>query len=139
MMKLKTLIEACRPARVVGPTTGEVTGIEIDSRKIEAGNLFIAMRGTQVDGHAYIAKAQEMGATAVACESLPEKPASDVTYLLYPNTEEVAGVLATHFYGNPTSRLKLVGVTGTNGLSAATQVTVQTFAPLVPAFAERSP
>ena len=115
MMKLKTLIEACRPARVVGPTTGEVTGIEIDSRKIEAGNLFIAMRGTQVDGHAYIAKAQEMGATAVACESLPEKPASDVTYLLYPNTEEVAGVLATHFYGNPTSRLKLVGVTGTNG------------------------
>lgn len=115
MMKLKTLIEACRPARVVGPTTGEVTGIEIDSRKIEAGNLFIAMRGTQVDGHAYIAKAQEMGATAVACESLPEKPSSDVTYLLYPNTEEVAGVLATQFYGNPTSRLKLVGVTGTNG------------------------
>ena len=56
-----------------------------------------------------------MGATAVACESLPEKPASDVTYLLYPNTEEVAGVLATQFYGNPTSRLKLVGVTGTNG------------------------
>ena len=115
MMKLKTLIEACRPARVVGPTTGEVTGIEIDSRKIEAGNLFIAMRGTQVDGHAYIAKAQEMGATAVACESLPEEPASDVTYLLYPNTEEVAGVLATQFYGNPTSRLKLVGVNGTNG------------------------
>ena len=115
MMKLKTLIEACRPARVEGPTTGEVTGIEIDSRKIEAGNLFIAMRGTQVDGHAYIAKAQEMGATAVACESLPEKPASDVTYLLYPNTEEVAGVLATQFYGNPTSQLKLVGVTGTNG------------------------
>ena len=115
MMKLKTLIEACRPARVVGPTTGEVTGIEIDSRKIEAGNLFIAMRGTQVDGHAYIAKAQEMGATAVACESLPEKPAPGVTYLLYPNTEEVAGVLATQFYGNPTSRLKLVGVTGTNG------------------------
>lgn len=115
MMKLKTLIEACRPARVVGPTTGEVTGIEIDSRKIEAGNLFIAMRGTQVDGHAYIAKAQEMGATAVACESLPEKPASDVTYLLYPNTEDVAGVLATQFYGNPTARLKLVGVTGTNG------------------------
>ena len=115
MMKLKTLIEACRPARVVGPTTGEVTGIEIDSRKIEAGNLFIAMRGTQVDGHAYIAKAQEMGATAVACESLPEKPASDVNYLLYPNTEDVAGVLATQFYGNPTARLKLVGVTGTNG------------------------
>ena len=115
MMKLKTLIEACRPARVVGPTTGEVTGIEIDSRKIEAGNLFIAMRGTQVDGHAYIAKAQEMGATAVACESLPEEPAPGVTYLLYPNTEEVAGVLATQFYGNPTSRLKLVGVTGTNG------------------------
>ena len=115
MMKLKTLIEACRPARVVGPTTGEVTGIEIDSRKIEAGNLFIAMRGTQVDGHAYIAKAQEMGATAVACESLPEEPAPGVTNLLYPNTEEVAGVLATQFYGNPTSRLKLVGVTGTNG------------------------
>ena len=114
-MKLKTLIEACRPARVVGPTTGEVTGSEIDSRKIEAGNLFIAMRGTQVDGHAYIAKAQEMGATAVACESLPEEPAPGVTYLLYPNTEDVAGVLATQFYGNPTSRLKLVGVTGTNG------------------------
>lgn len=115
MMKLKTLIEACKPVRVVGPTTGEVTGIEIDSRKIGKGNLFIAMRGTQVDGHAYIAKAQEMGATAVACETLPEEPATGVTYLLYPNTEDVAGVLATQFYGNPTSRLRLVGVTGTNG------------------------
>ena len=114
-MKLEELICKCKPTQVVGTTERDVTGVEIDSRKIREGNLFIAMRGTQTDGHAYIAKAQVQGASVVACESLPEELAPEVTYLLYPNTEDVAGVLATHFYGNPTARLKLIGVTGTNG------------------------
>ena len=114
-MKLEELICKSKPTQVVGTTERDVTGVEIDSRKIREGNLFIAMRGTQTDGHAYIAKAQAQGASVVACESLPEDPSPEVTYLLYPNTEDVAGVLATHFYGNPTARLKLIGVTGTNG------------------------
>ncbi len=114
-MKLEELVRRSKPTRIVGTMERDVTGVEIDSRKIREGNLFIAMRGTQTDGHAYIAKALAQGSKIVACESLPEEISPEVTYLLYPNTEDVAGILATRFFGNPTARLKLIGVTGTNG------------------------
>ena len=114
-MILKQLIENNAPLQIVGDCELEVTGIEIDSRRIVAGNAFVAMRGTQVDGHAYIAKAIELGAAVVVCETLPEALAEGVTYVQYANTEDVVGALATHFFGDPTKRLKLVGVTGTNG------------------------
>ena len=114
-MILKQLIENNAPLQVVGDCEVEVTGIEIDSRRIVAGNAFVAMRGTQVDGHAYIAKAIELGAAVVVCETLPEALAEGVTYVQYANTEDVVGALATHFFDDPTKRLKLVGVTGTNG------------------------
>lgn len=114
-MILKQLIENNAPLQIVGDCEVEVTGIEIDSRRIVAGNAFVAMRGTQVDGHAYIAKAIELGAAVVVCETLPEALAEGVTYVQYANTEDVVGALATHFFGDPTKRLKLVGVTGTNG------------------------
>jgi len=94
---------------VVGSIDKEVTGIEIDSRRIQAGAVFIAMRGTQVDGHTFIGKAIEMGATVVVCEQLPETTAADVTFLVYPNTEDVVGILATHFFGDPTRRMHLIG------------------------------
>ncbi len=114
-MKLKQLIERTTPVHIIGSVEHEVTGIEIDSRQIKTQNAFIAMRGTQADGHNYIPKAIELGATTIICETLPETLAEGVTYVQYANTEDVVGSIATHYYGDPTERMKLVGVTGTNG------------------------
>lgn len=114
-MTIKQLIEETKPLKVVGNDNIEVTGIEIDSRRIGPGNAFIAMKGTQVDGHQFIPKALEMGATCIVCETLPTELQEGVTYVQYESTESVAGALATHFYGDPTKRMKLIGVTGTNG------------------------
>ena len=114
-MTIKQLTLNTQPRQVVGNDTLEVTGIEIDSRRIQPGNTFVAMRGTQTDGHQYIPKALELGATCIVCETLPETLQEGVTYIQYDNTEAVVGPLATHFFGDPTLRMKLVGVTGTNG------------------------
>jgi len=114
-MKLEQLIERTTPLQVIGNVELDVTGIEIDSRQVKSGNAFVAMRGTQADGHNYIPKAIELGATVVVCETLPEALAEGVTYVQYSNTEDVVGPLATHFYGDPTEKMQLVGVTGTNG------------------------
>ncbi len=114
-MKLEQLIGATKPIQVVGPSEKKITGVEIDSRQITDGKMFVAIQGTQADGHAYIEKAIEAGATAVACQQLPAQLHEGVTYLQYADTEAAVGRLATTFYGNPTGRLKLVGVTGTNG------------------------
>ena len=114
-MTLNDLIKGCRPSEAIGCLDIEIKEIEIDSRKVKEGTLFIAMRGTQTDGHDYIGKAIEMGACAIVCEKVPEALCKGVTYLRYKNTNDCAGELATVFYGRPTERMKLVGVTGTNG------------------------
>ena len=84
-MKLQQLIGDCKPQQVVGNVDRDVTGIEIDSRLIKEGAVFVAMRGTQVDGHSFIGKAIELGAAVVVCERLPESLSDDITYLVYPN------------------------------------------------------
>ncbi len=93
----------------------DISGINIDSRKVKSGHLFVAVRGTQTDGHAYIDKAIENGATVIVCEEFPVQPATDITYIKVASTEDAVGKLATAFYGDPTSQLELIGVTGTNG------------------------
>ena len=121
-MKLKDLLKNVKPLAVVGDADVEITGVNIDSRKIEQGHLFVAIKGTQTDGHRFIPKALELGAVAVLCEEIPEnlsgKTAEDtdgVTYVQVASTEEAVGPVATVFYGEPSTKLKLVGVTGTNG------------------------
>lgn len=114
-MTIKQLIEGTKPQKVAGNDSLPVTGIEIDSRRIQQGNAFVAMRGTQTDGHQFIPKALELGATCIICETMPEELQDGVTYVQYENTESVVGQLATHFFGDPTKRMKLIGVTGTNG------------------------
>lgn len=114
-MELKELIRNISPINIVGCTEKEITGVNIDSRRIEAGHLFVAMKGTQTDGHAYISKAIEKGATAILCEDIPETTVEGVTYVQVKSTEDVVGEVATTFYGDPSKHLKLVGVTGTNG------------------------
>lgn len=115
MMKLDELIQGIQPLDVIGCTDIEINGVSIDSRHIGSGYMFMAMRGTQTDGHVHIPYAIENGARAVLCEELPEKTVHGVTYVLVKDSEEAAGKVATVFYGNPTSKMELVGVTGTNG------------------------
>ncbi len=114
-MKLTDLLKAIQPIKIIGDAEKEITGVNIDSRLIKEGHLFMAMRGTQADGHAYISSAIAKGATAILCEELPEKIEKEIPYIVVNDSEETVGKIATTFYGNPTSRMKLVGVTGTNG------------------------
>ena len=113
-MKLQEIISGINPIEVIGSIDINITGVNIDSRRISNGHLFIAMRGTQVDGHQYISKAIESGASAIVCEETTDY-VDNVTYIKVHSTEDIAGIIATTFYGNPTQKLKLIGVTGTNG------------------------
>ena len=114
-MVLKELIKNIRTLNITGSTEKEITGVNIDSRRIETGHLFVAMKGTQTDGHAYIGKAITQGAAAILCEDMPESTVDGVAYIQVESTEDVVGEVATTFYGDPSRHLKLVGVTGTNG------------------------
>ncbi|OFP40218.1 UDP-N-acetylmuramoyl-L-alanyl-D-glutamate--2,6-diaminopimelate ligase [Prevotella sp. HMSC069G02] len=114
-MKLNELLKNITPIKIIGNDDVEITGVNIDSRRIKAGHLFVAMKGTQVDGHLFIGKAIELGAISVLCEDLPEVLQKGITYVQVESTEDAVGKVATLFYGDPSHKLKLVGVTGTNG------------------------
>jgi len=114
-MKLSELLKTIKPLSIEGSAEVEITGVDIDSRRIAPGQLFVAIKGTQTDGHAYIAKATELGAAAVLCEELPAEVKEGVTYVTVESTESAVGPVATLFNGDPSRKLKLVGVTGTNG------------------------
>ncbi len=114
-MKLSELLKYVKPVCIIGNDEVEITGVNIDSRKIEKGHLFVAIKGTQTDGHRFIPKALELGAAAVLCEDLPEGQQEGITYVQVSSSEEAVGPVATIFYGDPSRQLKLVGVTGTNG------------------------
>lgn len=114
-MKLKELLKDIPAIATSGNEDVEITGVNIDSRRIKDGHLFVAMKGTQVDGHKFIPKAVELGAKAVLCEDMPEQKAEGVCYVQVASTEDAVGKVATIFHGNPSKKLKLVGVTGTNG------------------------
>ncbi len=115
-MKLNELIKDITYQQIIRPKEeAEITGINIDSRQVQPGDIFIAMKGTQVDGHKFIDSAAENGAVAIVCETLPQQIRHDIAYIRVADAQEITGKLATTFYGNPTRKLKLVGVTGTNG------------------------
>lgn len=115
-MKLSELLKEIQYTRVIMPKEEvDVQGVNIDSRLIQKGDMFIAVRGTQTDGHAYITAAEEKGAVAIVCETLPERQNPNVAYINVVNAQSITGKLATTFYDNPSQKLKLVGVTGTNG------------------------
>ncbi|MBO7112710.1 MAG: UDP-N-acetylmuramoyl-L-alanyl-D-glutamate--2,6-diaminopimelate ligase [Bacteroidaceae bacterium] len=114
-MTIRELITGIKTIAVVGDQNAQVTDIQLDSRKVTAGCLFVAMRGTTVDGHQFISKAIELGAAAVLCEVLPEQTVNTVTYVQVADCEDVVGPVATRFFGDPSGKVKLVGVTGTNG------------------------
>lgn len=114
-MKLNAIIRHIPILQIIGDDSIEIKEVNTDSRKIGEGHLFIAVKGTQVDGHQFITSAMEKGAAAILCETIPEKITPGITYLVTDSSEKAVGEVATLFYGDPTSKLQLVGVTGTNG------------------------
>lgn len=127
-MNLSDILKKVNVIAVRGDLHHEITGVNIDSRLVKPGDLFVAVKGTQADGHQYIPKAVENGAAAVLiCEALPEEVPDGVTFVQVADTEDAAGKVATQFYGDPTCRLKLVGVTGTNGKTTIATVLYNMF------------
>ena len=114
-MKIKDIIVNCNLLELIGDKDLDITKVSFDSRQVEPGTLFFAVRGTQTDGHDYIDKAVEQGASAVICETMPSTLKEGVTYIRVDDSAYVLGVGAANFYGNPSRKLKLTGVTGTNG------------------------
>ncbi len=114
-MKLSEIISNLKVLQTIGDTERNIEGINIDSRLIKENHLFVAIKGTVADGHNYINKAVELGAKAILCEDIPAEKTEGITYIQVESTEDAVGKCATAFYGNPTSKLKLIGVTGTNG------------------------
>jgi UDP-N-acetylmuramoyl-L-alanyl-D-glutamate--2,6-diaminopimelate ligase len=115
MKLLKDILYKAGLEEVSGTTNLAVSGIVFDSRKVKKDSLFIATRGTNVDGHAYINKAIELGALAIVCEEYPETLLENITYVKVKDTAFALAIIASNFYDNPSEKLKLVGVTGTNG------------------------
>ena len=114
-MKLNELLSKVKSADIIGDGNVDITGVNSGARRIQPGHLFVAVRGTQVDGHSFIPKAIEQGAVAVLCEDVPAEPSEGVTFVKVASTEAAVGLVATMFYGDPSTKLQLVGVTGTNG------------------------
>ena len=112
---LDKLLQGVEVRSLVGDGTVAVGRLEFDSRKVVPGTLFFATRGTQADGHAYIPAAVAAGAAAVVCEELPAERPVGVTFVQVPDSTVALGQVASAFYGHPSRRLRLVGVTGTNG------------------------
>ncbi|MBI5916172.1 MAG: UDP-N-acetylmuramoyl-L-alanyl-D-glutamate--2,6-diaminopimelate ligase [Bacteroidetes bacterium] len=115
MKTLTTILNNIQLKTLLGSTEQEITALTLDSRKAAPGTLFAALRGTATDGHAYIGKAIENGATAVLCEELPAERHDHITYVQVADSAEAFGRIASEFYDRPSEKLKLVGVTGTNG------------------------
>ena len=102
-------------ANVHGDSNVAIANMQFDSRRVEAGTLFVAQRGTKVDGHEYITGAVAKGAVAVVCEQLPSTMTAGVTYVQVDDSSRALGLMAANFYGHPSAKLNLIGITGTNG------------------------
>ncbi len=115
MMKLTDILAGIGGLAVTGDSSIGISEIAFDSRKVKAGTLFVATSGTHADGHQYIPVALEKGAIAVMCNVLPVNPDSSVTWILSPDSVADLGRVAANFYNQPSKKMKVVGVTGTNG------------------------
>ena len=126
-MELRTLISALDAPQVVGADQLAIGQIVSDSRRVVPGSLFVAVRGVAVDGHQYIASAIEKGAVAIVCEEFPEELADKATFIVVKDSAYALGMLLSRSYGDPSQKLKLVGVTGTNGKTTIATVLYELF------------
>lgn len=127
MAEVRDILYNVRITSTVGDMNVDVKGIAFDSRTVRQDYLFVAVKGTQVDGHSYIDKAITLGATVVVCQTLPEATNNSITYITVKDTSLALGVICGNFYGNPSRKLKLVGVTGTNGKTTVATLLFQLF------------
>ena len=124
---LQIILNDINGAAVTGSTNIFIHSLILDSRKVLPGTMFVALRGTQTDGHQYIDTAVNLGAAAILCEELPEVINPDVTYIKVPDSAEAMGFLASAFYDHPSQKLTLIGVTGTNGKTSVATFLFQLF------------
>lgn len=127
MTKLQDILYRVHLKQVHGSTDITVTGIQIDSRKLEAGNVFVAIKGALSDGHVFIEKAIAAGAVVIVCENMPPSLQDGVTYLEVVDSQEAVAYMAHQFYDEPSAKMKLVGVTGTNGKTTIATVLFKLF------------
>lgn len=127
MKLLKDILYRAGIEEVVGSTNVAIENICIDSRQAKKFSLFIAVSGTQTDGHEYIGQAIEQGSLAIVCEKLPEPLVKEVNYIQVKNSRFAAGVIASNFYDNPSDNLRLIGITGTNGKTTAATLLYELF------------
>ena len=130
MAELKDILYKVHITSTSGDMNAEVKGICFDSRKTKPGFLFIAIKGTQSDGHAFIEKAVSLGAIGVVAQNLPSTISDKVTYVTVKDSAKALGIIASNFYGNPSSKLKLIGVTGTNGKTTVATLLFKLFSSL---------
>jgi UDP-N-acetylmuramoyl-L-alanyl-D-glutamate--2,6-diaminopimelate ligase len=128
--RLHDILYKVRLLAVEGNMEAEIKDVQIDSRKVSKGSVFVAIRGAQVDGHYFINKAIELGAVAVVYDTYPDDRIDDVTYVQVENTNEAVAHIAHNFYGEPSTKLKLVGVTGTNGKTTIATLLYKLFSQL---------
>ncbi len=115
MITLQDILYRSNTKEIIGSLNKEITSVAFDSRKVGKGALFVAIKGTQVDGHNYIKLAIEKGAAAIVCNNLPTEILPEITYVVVTDTSVALAYIASNFYDNPSEKLKIVGVTGTNG------------------------
>lgn len=130
MTKLENILQGISPIETVGCLEVPVETICFDSRKVQKGSLYVAQRGTQVDGHNFIENSVEKGAKVIVCETLPDILVDFVTYIQVEESSVALAILARNFYGNPSADLKLVGVTGTNGKTSIATLLYELFTKL---------
>ncbi len=127
MASLKDILYGVSLRSINGEREIQITGIAFDSRKVVNGSLFVAIKGLTVDGHKYITQAIESGAKAIVAEILPENRQESITYIETENSSKALGILSSNFYGRPSEKLKLVGVTGTNGKTTTVTILYELF------------
>jgi len=124
---LKDILYKVSVNAVYGDTNVKVAQVDFDSRKIVKDSLFVAQKGTSVDGHLYIDKAISLGATTIICEQLPSYLEANITFIQVEDSNKTLAIIASNFYDNPSSKLKLIGVTGTNGKTTVASLLYQLF------------